>query len=45
MVHEAWNFTKENKVVLIIDFLKPQYMGDIMFTDANFNKAASRYFK
>jgi aspartyl/asparaginyl beta-hydroxylase (cupin superfamily) len=45
MVHEAWNFTNENRVVLIIDFLKPQYMGNIMFNDANFNKATSSYFK
>lgn len=43
MVHEAWNFTTDNRVVLIIDFLKPQYMDNKMFTDANFNKATSTY--
>lgn len=43
MVHEAWNFTNDNRVVLIIDFLKPQYMDNKMFTDVNFNKATSTY--
>jgi aspartyl/asparaginyl beta-hydroxylase (cupin superfamily) len=45
MVHEAWNFTNENRIVLIIDFLKKEYMDGTMFLDANFTKATTNYLK
>jgi beta-hydroxylase len=45
MVHEAWNFTNENRIVLIIDFLKAEYMNNEVFMDANFTKATTTYFK
>jgi beta-hydroxylase len=45
MVHEAWNFTNENRIVLIIDFLKEKYMNNTMFLDTNFTKATTNYLK
>lgn len=41
LVHEAWNFTSENRIVLIIDFLKDENSlpNNIQFYDKNFNKS------
>ena len=45
MIHEAWNFTKEMRLVLIIDFLKEKYCDNKIFNDANFMKATTNYLK
>lgn len=44
-IHEAWNFSKEDRVVLIIDFLKDESQNGIIFIDNNFNKSSQTYFK
>jgi aspartyl/asparaginyl beta-hydroxylase (cupin superfamily) len=44
MVHEAWNFTNEERVVLIMDFLK-DINNPVSFDDANFAKASTPYLK
>jgi aspartyl/asparaginyl beta-hydroxylase (cupin superfamily) len=44
MIHEAWNFTNETRIVLIIDFLK-DLKNPISFNDANFMKASAPYLK
>lgn len=46
LVHEAWNFTCKNRIVLIIDFLKNDniFPEGIQFSDANFNKSIKGYF-
>ena len=45
MIHEAWNFTCQNRLVLIIDFLKDESKvpDSIKFVDANFNKSVGVY--
>lgn len=45
MIHEAWNFTCKNRLVLIIDFLKDENRlpDSIKFVDANFNKSIKGY--
>jgi aspartyl/asparaginyl beta-hydroxylase (cupin superfamily) len=45
MIHEAWNFTNQNRLVLIIDFLKDETKipESIKFVDANFNKSIKGY--
>lgn len=45
MIHEAWNFTFKNRLVLIIDFLKDETKlpDSIKFVDANFNKSVKGY--
>lgn len=45
MIHEAWNFTCQNRLVLIIDFLKDENVlpDSIKFVDVNFNKSVSNY--
>jgi len=47
MIHEAWNFTCQNRLVLIIDFLKDETKlpDSIKFVDANFNRSVQGYFK
>ena len=47
MIHEAWNFTSQNRLVLIIDFLKDEnvYPEGIRFFDENFNKSVKGYLK
>ncbi len=47
MIHEAWNFTAKNRIVLIIDFLKDESKipEGIKFFDANFNKSVQGYLK
>jgi ornithine lipid ester-linked acyl 2-hydroxylase len=47
MIHEAWNFTPKNRIVLIIDFLKDENKipEGIKFFDANFNKSVKGYLK
>jgi aspartyl/asparaginyl beta-hydroxylase (cupin superfamily) len=44
MIHEAWNFTDEDRIVLIIDFLKDMN-NPISFNDANFAKSTTTYLK
>lgn len=47
LIHEAWNFTCKNRIVLIIDFLKDETkipLG-IKFFDANFNKSVKGYLQ
>ena len=45
LIHEAWNFTCKNRIVLIIDFLKDENKlpNDIKFIDVNFNKSIKGY--
>ena len=45
MIHEAWNFTCKNRLVLIIDFLKDESKlpDSIKFVDANFHKSVQGY--
>lgn len=47
MIHEAWNFTPKNRIVLIIDFLKDESKvpEGIKFFDNNFNKSIKGYLK
>jgi len=47
MIHEAWNFTPKNRIVLIIDFLKDETKipQGIKFFDSNFNKSIEGYLK
>lgn len=45
MIHEAWNFTCKNRLVLIIDFLKDESIlpDSIKFVDENFNRSVKGY--
>ncbi len=46
LIHEAWNFTNKNRVVLIIDFLREEVTrvnDDVKFIDNNFNKSIKTY--
>ena len=45
MVHEAWNYTEENRIVLIIDFLRENFRNNKEFIDENFHKSSTPYFK
>ena len=47
MIHEAWNFTCQNRLVLIIDFLKDENKlpDSIKFVDKNFNNSVKTYFR
>jgi aspartyl/asparaginyl beta-hydroxylase (cupin superfamily) len=45
MVHEAWNYTEEDRIVLIIDFLREKYINNKEFLDENFHKSSTSYFK
>jgi aspartyl/asparaginyl beta-hydroxylase (cupin superfamily) len=43
-IHEAWNFTNDNRYVLICDFIEPESeIGKI--SDENFNKSIGFYMK
>jgi aspartyl/asparaginyl beta-hydroxylase (cupin superfamily) len=44
LIHEAWNFTDKNRLVLIIDFLRDTEENAI-FQDKNFNNSIKNYFK
>lgn len=44
LIHEAWNFTEKDRVVLIIDFLKEESDGAV-FVDRNFNNSIKNYFE
>ena len=44
LIHEAWNFTNEERLVLIIDFLKQDNDYETMFYDRNFNNSIKTYF-
>ena len=46
MLHEAWNFSCKNRIVLIIDFLKDDNIlpKNIIFLDKNFNNSIKNYF-
>jgi beta-hydroxylase len=45
MVHEAWNYTEENRIVLIIDFLRDNNNNNNNkeFKDENFHKSITPY--
>jgi len=45
LIHEAWNFTCKNRIVLIIDFLKDETKlpVNIKFFDRNFNRSNKGY--
>lgn len=45
LIHEAWNFTCSNRIVLIIDFLKDEnnIPKNVKFFDANFNRSIKGY--
>jgi len=45
LIHEAWNFTCKNRIVLIIDFLKDETKlpENIQFLDRNFNRSIKGY--
>lgn len=43
-IHEAWNFTDKDRLVLIIDFLKKDSGHEVSFKDKNFNNAIKNYF-
>ena len=45
MVHEAWNYTEEDRIVLIIDFLREKFVSNVKFTDNNFIKSSTQYLK
>ncbi len=44
LVHEAWNFSNEDRIVLIIDFLREE-QNNVIFVDNNFNNSIKGYFK
>jgi ornithine lipid ester-linked acyl 2-hydroxylase len=44
LIHEAWNFSEKDRVVLIIDFLKEESDGTV-FIDRNFNNSIKNYLK
>lgn len=44
LVHEAWNFSEQDRVVLIIDFLRHE-QNNVVFRDTNFNNSIKNYFK
>jgi len=44
LIHEAWNFSKQDRLVLIIDFLK-EINEEAVFKDKNFNNSIKTYFK
>lgn len=43
MIHEAWNFTNQDRLVLIIDFLKENATNGVKFIDTNFNNSIKGY--
>jgi aspartyl/asparaginyl beta-hydroxylase (cupin superfamily) len=45
MIHEAWNFTNQNRLVLVLDFLKDdtQLPESLKFVNENFNKSINNY--
>ncbi len=45
LIHEAWNFTTGNRIVLIIDFLKDETKlpNNIKFFDTNFTNSIKNY--
>ena len=49
LIHEAWNFSDKNRIVLIIDFLRNEFIEDnsnqLLFSDINFNKSTEPYLK
>lgn len=45
LIHEAWNFSQENRYVLIIDFLKKGENTNIEFIDEKFNNSVRPYIK
>jgi len=48
LIHEAWNFSDKERIVLIIDFLRNQSDNEnveIIFNDKNFNKSTEPYLK
>ena len=48
LIHEAWNFSDKERIVLIIDFLRNQSDEEnveIIFNDKNFNKSTEPYLK
>jgi aspartyl/asparaginyl beta-hydroxylase (cupin superfamily) len=49
LIHEAWNFSDKNRIVLIIDFLRNEFLEDnsnqLLFIDKNFNKSTEPYLK
>jgi len=44
LIHEAWNFSDKDRVVLIIDFLREEQDGSA-FVDRNFNNSIKTYLK
>ena len=44
LIHEAWNFSDKDRVVLIIDFLREEKDGSA-FVDSNFNNSIKTYLK
>lgn len=44
LIHEAWNFSEQNRIVLIIDFLKNENEENVIFVDNNFNNSIKGYF-
>lgn len=49
LIHEAWNFSDKDRIVLIIDFLRNELLNgnnkEIVFNDNNFNKSTKTYLK
>lgn len=45
LIHEAWNFSQYDRIVLIIDFLRDESMMNVAFVDKNFNNSIKGYFK
>jgi aspartyl/asparaginyl beta-hydroxylase (cupin superfamily) len=45
LIHEAWNFSDKDRVVLIIDFLRDEDESKAIFVDSNFNNSIKAYFK
>lgn len=48
LIHEAWNFSDKDRLVLIIDFLRDDFLkmqqeGNVSFFDKNFNNSIKPY--
>lgn len=45
LIHEAWNFTTEDRYVLICDFAEVKETDNFKIKDINFNKSISNYIQ
>lgn len=44
LIHEAWNFSDKDRMVLIMDFLREE-QNEVVFVDSNFNNSIKSYLQ